>query len=484
MKNPHALLAAAGFTTCAVMLCGCAAGPDYQGPPEVDTGSGWIAPQSSDADVGAISNRDSENLDAWWSVLGDPELTRLVEQGIADNLDLRQALLRIEEARAALAFANAGRMPAVDLQASANSRRLSENGVLPVDTPAGIQRDDTIYDASANALWEPDLFGRIARGVEAADARTGAAIEDANAVRISVVAEIARAYLGLAGAQRERRAREAGIKALEDSLAMAEERVAAGDLAPADVDRFAARLAAARAGLPAIDARVQGSAIALGTLLGGLPEMELTLAGAHLPEIALPALPVGERADLLRRRPDVRVAERHLAAANAEIGRAMAEHFPKLVISASGGFQSLAPDDLWKSASQVYSVMPLVSWRVFDGGRIDAEIYAAEAREARAALAYEQAVLGALGEAERALSDYRHALDAIAAEREATERVLRARDTMSARFEAGDVAVVDVLDLDRELQEALERTARAETGGANSLVMAFKALGGGWESTL
>ncbi len=468
----------AGRTGAVLALCcvigagGCTVGPDYSAPPAVAVGEGWSEPAAAAA--------ESRELDAWWRSLGDPELIRLIEQGVERNLDVRQAALRISEARAMLASAESRRLPAVDARGNANARRLSENGVLPVGERSGIQRDDTIYDAALDAVWEVDLFGRVSRSVESAEARAAAAEEEARAVGISVAAEIARTYFGLGGAQREQAARASSIAALERTFAVAQERVAAGDLPAAELDVIAARLAAARAALPAIDGRIRAAVLALGTLLGGLPEQELALERAVPPAVDLPALPAGERADLLRRRPDVRTAERQLAAATADVGIAVAEQFPRLVISASGGFQALAPGDLWESDSTVYSVAPLISWRIFDGGRIEAEIHGAEVRAERAALAYEQTVLAALGEAERSLSDYRHALDSISAQRAAVASMARARATADTRFASGDVTVLEVLDAERQLQDTLELEARAVTNGATSLVAAFKALGGGW----
>lgn len=451
----------------------CAVGPDYAGPPDVAVGDGWV--EASREPTAAL------DLDAWWYGIGDPVLGRLVEEGVQHNLDARQAVLRIAEARAALRASESRRLPSLDARAAANRRRLSENGVLPVGGASGIERDDTIYDAALDANWEVDLFGRVSRSVESASAQLDAVEEDARAIRVSVAAEIARTYFGLRGAQRERAAREASIAALEQSYALAEQRVRSGDLARAELDSVAARLSVARAGLPGLEARLHGSALALGTLLGALPEKELALELTGMSDLALPAIPIGERADLLRRRPDIRASERRLAAATSQVGIAMAEQFPKLTISASGGFQALAVGDLWQVDSQVHSVAPLVSWRIFDGGRIRAEISAAEVRQQRAALAYEQSVLAALGEAERALSDYRRALDAVAAQREAALQTGRVHENTLQRFAAGDVALLDVIEAQRQWQDARELEARFVTTASTGLVAVFKALGGGWE---
>jgi outer membrane protein TolC len=191
---------------------------------------------------------------------------------------------------------------------------------------------------------------------------------------------------------------------------------------------------------------------------------------------------VGERADILRRRPDVRAAERRLAARTADIGVATAELFPKLTIGAGGGFQSLDAGNLFDSASRTFSIMPLISWRVFDGGRVRAEIRASEARQEQAALAYEKAVLGALGDAERALSDYHFGLDEVQRQRTALEAARTSYAHAQTRYAAGDIALTELLAEERVLRDAEDAYARTHTATAIELVALYKALGGGWNA--
>ncbi len=216
-------------------------------------------------------------------------------------------------------------------------------------------------------------------------------------------------------------------------------------------------------------------------MLGQLPESELALADGAAGEIALRPIPVGERADVLRRRPDVRYAERRLAAASADVGVANAEWFPRLSIGASGGFQALALGDLLKSSSQVFSVMPLISWRIFDGGRVQAQIHAAEARQKSAAQAYEKAVLSALTDAERALSNYQYALVSVRVQHAALESAQRSYGHVKRRYELGDIALADLLEAERGLRDAEDAYALVHTSAAIDLVALYKALGGGWQ---
>lgn len=450
------------------LLAGCATGPDYVEPPAVDLGAGWIEPVDDPA--GAM------DLDTWWTALGDPELSRLVEQALENNLDVRRAVLRIEESRALLDATRSRQWPAADVRGGVTEQRQTENGPFPIFQ----ERDQTIYDLSLDATWEIDLFGRVRRAVESADARLEATAEDARAVRISIAAEVARTYFALQGARQALAAREARVAALEASYRLAQRRVAAGDLAPVELETLASRLDSARAALPRIEGSVRDAALALGTLLGGLPEQELALIAATPPEVELPAIPAGQRAELLRRRPDIRAAERRLAASTAEVGAAMAERFPKLVISATGGFEALDAGELLDSGSQTYAVAPFISWRIFDGGRVRAEIDAAEVRQRAAALAYEEAVLGALGEAERAMSSYRHGLESLARQRKASAAAERVHELTQDRYRQGDVSTIEVLDSEQQLYTSREAVADLERDAATALAAAVKALGGGW----
>lgn len=473
--RPHARGTAVAALS-ALLLGACAVGPTYRGPPAVDTGSGWTQPTAT--------AHDSVNVSAWWAALGDPVLNRLVATALSDNLDLRQAQARISEARALRDRAAGGYAPVVDASGSVTRRRQSENGPLPIGSIPGLERDQTIYDAGFDAGWEIDLFGKTRRTVESAKASLQAAQADANDVRISVAAEVARSYLTLRGAQRELTARETSVAALQQTLNLVHKRLDAGDAAQADVDAARARLAAASAGLPGIRARQRAAALGLSVLLGAPPERELALLDTSAAEITLTPIPVGQRANILRRRPDVRAAERRLAGRTADIGVAIAELFPKLSIGASGGFQSLDAGSLFESASQIFSVKPLISWRVFDGGRVRAEIRASEARQQQAALAYEKTVLAALGDAERALSDYQLGLDAVQRQHAALEAARSSYAHEQTRFKAGDVALTDLLAEERFLRDAEDAYVRTHTATAIDLIALFKALGGGWDTQI
>lgn len=472
MKRTRVTRRCTAVLAAAFLAGGCAVGPEYR-EPAPDVGSGWAAPGPPLGEADADRSR-------WWTSFDDPTLERLVEQALTGNRELAQAVAHVAEARALLDAAAGGRYPAADATAGITRRRQSENGPLPIGQIPGLDRDQTIYDLGFDALWEADLFGRTRRSIEAAEARFGEAVEQRRAAELTVAAEVARAYLTLRGLQREREAQDAALTLSRGTAAIVRRRFELGDVPEAAVAQSEAELATLEAGLPLADAEIRQAALAIGVLVGELPEAELGLLETVEDSASLAPLPVGERADLLRRRPDVRAAERRLAAATADIGVATAEWFPRLAISASGGFQALDGSDLLDSASEAFALAPLLSWRFLDGGRIRAQIRVREARAAAAAAAYESAVLAALGDAERAVTRYHYDLAALDEQRRAADAARRSRELAQIRYDAGDIALFELLDAERVLRDAERAYARRHRASAIDLVALYKALGGGW----
>ncbi|MGB7422361.1 MAG: efflux transporter outer membrane subunit [Comamonas sp.] len=457
-----------------LLLTACAAvGPDYREPPPVDVGSGWTLPLASEA--------QSADLSHWWSALDDPILDRLITTALARNLDLRQAAARIDEARALRDRVAGQALPTVGVGASVNRRSQSENGPLPVGKIPGLDATQTIYDAGFDAAWEVDLFGSRQRALEGASARLQATEAEARGVRMRIVAEVARNWFSAVGARYELHAQQATLGTLQQTLELVRLRHEAGDASAADVEAAYAQWTTVNALIPEIQTRQRAAVLGLGVLLGAPPERELALLDGPLAPCTLRALPVGERADILRRRPDVLAAERRLAASTADIGVATAELFPKLSIGVGGGFQALSTGDWFDASSSRFSLLPMISWRLFDGGRVHAEIRAREAGQRQAALAYERAVLAALGDAERALGDYHGGLDTLERRGMALDAARTSYGHARARYAAGDIARVQLLAAQRSLHEAETAAARAHTNAAVQLVALYKALGGGWD---
>jgi len=473
-RYPRTLRPVVLALSCALLAACSTVGPEYQGPPPVDRGDGWTLPLPDTAPAGDLAH--------WWRALGDPTLDRLIETALAQNLDLRQAAARVDEARALRDRVAGEQLPAVGVGASVSRRRQSENGPLPIDRIPGLAATQTIYDAGFDAAWEVDLFGARQRALEGASARLQASADDAHGVRMRVVAEVARTWFSAVGAAQELQAQQAVVRTQDQALKLVRLRHAQGDASAADVSAAYAQWATSNAALPDIQARRRAAVFGLGVLLGAPPERELALLDAPLAPIALRALPIGERADILRRRPDVLAAERRLAASTADIGVATAELFPKLSIGAGGGFQALAAGDWFDASSARFSILPLVSWRLFDGGRVRAEIRAREASQRQAALAYEQTVLASLGDAERALADYDAGLATLERRRLALDAAHAGLDHASARHAAGDIALAELLAAQRTVSEAEIAAARAHTGAAVQGVSLYKALGGGWDA--
>lgn len=451
---------------------GCAVGPDYR-KPDVDVGDGW-------AESGATS-APAADVSQWWTSFQDPTLDRLIAHAQENNRNLRQTIARVAEARALRDAVAGGRYPVVNASGSVTERRQSENGPLPIGRIPGLERDQTIYETGFDASWELDLFGRTRRSIEAADARVGEAMEQSHMARLTVAAEVARTYLSIRGLQRERLAQESSIQLSRRTTQMVRRQFELGEVAEAQVAQADAELASLEAQLPMLDAEIRGLALALGALLGELPETELALLAEQTDYPVLSKLPVGERADILQRRPDVLAAERRLAAATADIGVTTAELFPRLSIGAAGSFQSLDASNLFESASETYALVPLISWRVFDGGRIRARIRADDARAEAAALQYEDTVLSALAEAERSLSRYHHGLVAVHQQQKALAAARRSHELAQIRYRAGDIALLDLLDAERALRNAEIGYARTHLTTETDLVALFKALGGGWQ---
>ncbi|SEF57280.1 efflux transporter outer membrane subunit [Thauera chlorobenzoica] len=470
--TPRRLRPVALSLSCLLLTACAAVGPEYREPPPVNLGSGWTLPLASEADPAELAH--------WWSALGDPVLDRLIDTAQAQNLDLRQAMARIEEARALRDRIAGERLPTASAGASVNRRRQSENGPLPIGSIPGLDATQTIYDAGFDATWEVDLFGAKQRALEGASARLQATEIEAQGVRMRIVAEVARTWFTAVGAGYELRTQQATLASLQHTLELVRLRQALGDASAADVDTAYTQWANANALLPDIQTRQRAAVLSLGVLLGTTPERELALLDGPLAPLTLRLLPVGERADILRRRPDVLAAERRLAASTADIGVATAELFPKLSIGIGGGFQALSTGDWFDPSSTRSSILPLVSWRLFDGGRVRAEIRAREATEQQAALAYEQAVLAALGDAERALADYHGGLITLERRGMALNAARASHAHAKTRYTAGDIALVDLLAAERSLYEAESGVVRAHTNASIQLVALYKALGGSW----
>jgi NodT family efflux transporter outer membrane factor (OMF) lipoprotein len=466
-----------------LLLAGCTVGPNYQRPATP------VPPAF--AEPNNVQSASDAELAQWWHGFDDPELDKLVDRAVARNFDVETAAARIREARAREVAAGAGALPQVDAQASASRQRISENAI-PIPPGAGGSgggntgsfglpgSEFSTFRVGFDASWEIDLFGKTRRSVEAARARTGAAIWNRRDVQISVAAEAAEAYLSLRTLQQRITTAEAEVARQRRSLRLVSARVRGGLVTGQDLAQQQSQLTAAEAAIPPLKAQAHGQIHALGVLTGEAPEallVELT-PSASLP--SAPAVPAGLPSDLLRRRPDVRAAERSLHAATADIGVATADLYPKFSLSAVPALVSTSLAKLLEWGSRSYTVSASVDWPIFNGGRTRANIAVANAQQEQALIAYRKTILTALQDVEDALSDIDNDRRQIASLDAARGTAARAEDIAGTRYRGGLVTYSDVLQAQASRISLENQLIQARGSLARDTVALFKALGGGW----
>ena len=467
---PKRLLAASLLT---LSLAACAVGPDYQAPRtalapfhSVATGTGQTPP-----------------LDRWWSGFNDPVLDGLIDRALTENLDMAASLARVRQARAASGLADAQLLPSVDLSAQDARQRESLNsptGAIASHLP-GFNRYQSDETLGVGASWEIDLAGGLRRGAEAAGAELQAAEAAQLGVRISVAAEVADSYLRLRGDQARIAVTRDQIETDRHLLDLVRLRFSHEIAAEREVAQAEALLAQARGALQPLEIDREAQLNRLDVLLGLQPGTMATDLGRPAEIPAVPSVPADSQAgDLLRRRPDVIAAERTLAAANARIGVAVSDYYPKISLSGLLGFESLSAGQLLKNASFQPQAAAGLRWRLFDFGKVDAEVDQAKGAEAEALANYRQSVL-------RAAEDVENAFTALVQTeihgQELTREVAalkRARDASQAAYDRGVIPLTDVLDADRQLLSAQDALAQTKADAARAAVGSYRALGGGW----
>jgi multidrug efflux system outer membrane protein len=465
----------------ALFLAGCSVGPDYKEPALV-VPAGWTEAQQKGVDT-----RPAE-LTRWWTAFEDPMLNSLVDRAVRSNLDLRVAEARIREARASRAVVASGAWPTVDTSGSYTRSRSSENALnIPSQSGAGggassPKLERNFFNAGFDANWEIDVFGGVRRSVEAADAIIEATEYNRRDILVSLLGDVARNYIDVRGAQRRLAVARANLKTQQDSLDLTRVRFNAGLASDLDVARAEAQLNATASQVPTLESLMKQAAYSLDLLLGLSPgalwqELEKEIAIPNLPAEVLVGLP----SDLLRRRPDIRIAERQLAAATAQVGSAIADLFPKFFLTGAAGLQSISASDWFTGRSRYWSIGPTITWPIFDAGRIRANIEIRNAQQEQALTQYEKAVLAALGDVEKSLVNYaqeqvrrRSLNDAVVANRRAVEMA-------QELYVRGLNDYLNVLDTQRALYLTETELAQSEATMASNLVALYKALGGGWQ---
>lgn len=468
------------------LLTACTVGPDYR-PPNPTVPDHWAEQPKSTA-------QSQQDLSQWWRGFNDHRLNRLIERALLGNLDLQMAQSRIQAARAEVTVAESQRWPGVNASSAFQRQRISPNALLGalgsiqdgrnssglLSTIGPIGKPFNLFQAGFDSSWELDLFGGLRRQEEAATAQAEASEESLRDLRVSLTAEVARHYLELAALHRQLAVAE---ERLTDAHAL--ERLVAASFQEGwatDIDRRQARTAreTAESAIAPLEAEIQSTHHALALLLGLEPgALDRQLAGvADVPEP--PAIQPGLPADLLRRRPDLRQAERQVAAASAAIGAAVAELFPKLSLTGVAGLQSQDLSNFTSLASGFYGFGPRLSLPIFAAGRLLANIDVQEAGHSEALAAYQKSVLAALKEVEDGLAQAQGEQERLKALDVAEQESRKAFQGATAYYEEGETDLAQVLATRRDWHDARDRLTQSRLAWATVHVALFKALGGGW----
>jgi NodT family efflux transporter outer membrane factor (OMF) lipoprotein len=474
MKAHQRLLSSAAVWL-ALVLNGCTVGPDYV-EPETAAPDAWYA-----AAVEGLEDGEA-TLQTWWQVFDDQLLDDLVLRSAAGNPTLQEALWKVEEARALRGVVSGARKPQLGFSADANRSLPSDNGALGDFAPADGFEASSLFATGVGASWEIDVFGRIRRQVEAADATTQASVESYRDVLVSLYAETALAYLNVRTAQERLRIAHANVEAQEDTLQLTRDRFDVGLVSALDVSQAESNLANTYSLIPVIERDLNEGLNRLAVLLGENPgslhaELDQEAEIPHEPEFVAVGLPT----ELLRQRPDVRRAERLLAAQTAKIGVATAELYPSFSLAGFLGLEALDLGDLTSSDSVTWNIGLPIRWNVFSGGRIRSQIRAEEARTNQLLAKYEQTVLNAFEEAENAMFAYAKEVQRRESLSRAVDATQRSLDLVLTQYTAGLTDFQNVLDTQRTLLLREDDLAVTEGLVIGNLVRLYRALGGGWD---
>ncbi|MGA3065632.1 MAG: efflux transporter outer membrane subunit [Tepidisphaeraceae bacterium] len=468
-----------------LLLVGCEVGPDYK-PPETKAPSQFseIASATRPTTESAEAATPLQDYQLWWTTFDDPQLNSLIQRAVIGNPSLQAAEARVREARANGGVAESGLWPQINAAGSYTHSRESSNlpGVSSLETNGTFPgQESELYEVGFDASWEIDVFGGTRRGIEAANANIEAAVEDRRDVLVTLLAEVASNYVQLRGAQRQLDVAMLNLKSQQDTLGLTRSR-AEGGLSPyLDVAQQEAQVATTAAQIPTFQTEIRQNIHHLGILLGEDPG---ALSDELSPQRPIPvgpgSVPPGLPSDLLRRRPDVRRAERQLAAATANIGVATADLYPQFSITGAMGDEADRFHQLFDWSSRYYNIVPGVTWDIFDAGKVKSNIEVQNARQAEALSAYVQVVLQSFQDVDDALVAFNREQTRLQSLREAVAADQRALNLSTELFEKGSTDFLNELDAQRVLLAAQTDEAVSEQQVSLDLVALYKALGGGW----
>lgn len=474
-----------------LLLAGCTVGPDYV-KPEIATPSGYQGVPATKGEAPLSAPVASEaDLSQWWLQIGDAELQKLIGAALNANLDLASAISRVREAREQETIAGAAGLPKVSangatIQAHSNSNPLASlagggSSSGGSGAPTSGSTNIHFYSLGFDATWEIDVFGGVRRSVESAKANTEAAVWQVRDGEVSLTAEIANDYMALRADQARIVTLNAEYTAQQDTLKLVRARAKAGFITQLDVNQQQSLAATTGAEIPELqaDARAQEHAIAV--LLAQQPESLAAELDRTAPLPAVPAtLPVGLPSDLLRRRPDVREAERKLAAANAQIGVAVADAYPKFNLLALLSMAGPAISNVVSTNNLAEGGVGQITWSIFNGGQIHANIRAKKEEDKQALYAYQEAVLKAIQDTEDALVRYDNEQRKIIYLKQAEDRSSSSVKLATQQYRVGLVTYLNVLSAQADYRKAEDSLLQSRQMLSQDLISLYKALGGGW----
>ena len=467
MIKKHFSIKLLSITAAVLFLGGCAAvGPDYT-PPRSDVPAQWRnLLQKGDAS----ETSDPRSLAEWWKTLNDPVLTNLISQSIAENKDLKLAMSRIRETRAQLGIAETDRFPSADASGSAVSAKST-----------GKEERSERYSLGIDAGWEIDLFGRVRRSVEAARADYESVTENYRDVLVSLAAETALNYIDVRTYQKQLAVAEENLKIRKEAYELANYRYKAGLASALDVSSAKYNVEETRASIPVIERNLETAKNRIAVLTGKTPgSVHAQLAQSKALPVPGLKIAAGIPADILRRRPDIRKAERELAAQTAKIGVSTADLYPRLTLSGSIGLESISLSDLFTSDALSNSIGPRLSWNIFEAGAIRKNIEVQNARQEQALIQYESGILSALEEVENALYAYAREQARRNSLLSAFKAAQQASSLSLNQYNSGLTDFQHVLDAQRSLLSFQDQLAKSEANILTYLIQLYKALGGGW----
>lgn len=480
MRSTAATLATTGANLiAAIVLSGCMVGPNYTAPQPA------LFPfHNSDAVKARQSTLPAPELERWWTGFDDPMLVTIVKRALDQNLDLAASLARVSQARALASSAGAQLLPTIDASGSVTAQHQSLDspfGIIGKNLP-GYNRDQREYTLGPVASWEIDLFGGLRRGANAARDELEAAEADQAGTRITVAADAADAYFQIRGYQARLKVAQDQVNTDTRLLSLVQARQQAGQADGREVAQAEALLRQARATIQPLRITLETQLNRLDVLMGAQP-------GTYAHELAqpaeIPAIPAignpDQPLDVLRRRPDVIAAERRLASSNERIGAAISNYYPKISLSGALGFDSLSLNHFLTSDAFQATGGGALRWRLFDFGKVDAEVAQARGANAEALAGYRRTVLKAAEDVENALMALSQTQTHVVELQGEVDALVRARDLSERAYQAGSITLTDVLDADRQLLVARDELDASQADAARAAVSAFRALGGGWD---